>query len=671
MKNRLDTDRLLSLGLGLLSLIALYVLFQQAAGEAGWFWPRRYLAVLLLVMGSLLIHFVIFFLSPDRRRFLLSKLDEKLGRLAVGAILIALILSGTAYLVYGPYGQPFVEPIARFWLFAQTAWVVSVLINVAHWMQVKKFLHGWVLLLAGFAFNLGYFLFKVSTHPFSLDWSETSRYYYASLFFSERIYGLKAAWSPLHPSRYLLQAIPFFLHPLPLWVHRLWQVLLWVWMPAATAWLLVRRLQLQPYRRLAWLYGYLFLMIGAVYYHLLVIPALILAFYPSRKAGKWANFLFGIGYLFASIWAGISRINWLPMPAILLVTLYLLERTVREQKLWRYLFPPFVLSLLSFLVAVLSSAAYVKLSGNPATYFTSSFTSDLIWQRLLPNPTYYTGILLPIIFVSLPALLSVLFVQRRMGIRLGWLRSLCLTGILLALFVVGIIVSAKIGGGSNLHNFDGYLVVLLILVFYCLSGNVENEAQEDEQPHRSILEQVALAEGTHNHWHRLAVKGLFAWLLIAPLPFAVFQGRPVRTYAPDRVKEALDTLSSVVQKAAAENKEVLLITERHLLTFGYLPNVPLVADYEKVWLMEMAMANHREYLEKFYADLAQRRFAVIVTTQTYVSPQGDSGRFGDENRAWRKRVNRPLLCYYKPYLRFREFNFEIVLPREQVHRRCR
>jgi len=220
MKNRLDTDRLLSLGLGLLSLIALYVLFQQAAGEAGWFWPRRFLAAFLLVVGSLLTHFVIFFLSPDRRRFLLSKLDEKLGRLtvpkAVGAILIALILSGTAYLVYGPYGQPFVEPIARFWLFAQTTWVVSVLINVAHWMQGKKFLHAWALLLAGFAFNLGYFLLKVSTHPFSLDWSETSRYYYASLFFSERIYGLKAAWSPLHPSRYLLQAIPFFLHPLPL-----------------------------------------------------------------------------------------------------------------------------------------------------------------------------------------------------------------------------------------------------------------------------------------------------------------------------------------------------------------------------------------------------------------------------------------------------------------------
>jgi len=82
------------------------------------------------------------------------------------------------------------------------------------------------------------------------------------------------------------------------------------------------------------------------------------------------------------------------------------------------------------------------------------------------------------------------------------------------------------------------------------------------------------------------------------------------------------------------------------------------------------MANNRDYLQAFYADLAKRRFAVIITTQTYLSPQGDTGRFGDKNRAWRKRVNRPILCYYKPYLRFREFNFEILLPREKIHRRC-
>lgn len=674
MKKRLDADRLISLGLGLLSLIAMYSLVRQAPGDENWFWPWRLLVAVILVSGSFIVHSTLFFLPSAHKHFLFSALSERFGRWeaskTIGAILVGLILSSTAFIVYGPYGQPFLEPLVRLWLFIQIAWVIGVLLWASGWAQNKKLLFGGSLLLAGLGFNLGYFLFKISTYPFSLDWSETSRYYYASLFFSERIYAVKAAWSPLHPSRYLLQSIPFLLHPLPLWAHRLWQVLLWILMPAVTTWLLLGRVQLMRYRSLAWLYGYLFLMIGAVYYHLLVIPALLLAFCAPHPAGKRARLLGGISLIVSSIWAGISRVNWVPMPAIIFVTLYLLEHPLGEQKAWRYLRVPFLLSFLSVLVALLSSAAYVRLSGNPPTYFTSSFTSDLLWQRLLPNPTYYSGILLPILFVSLPALLVIAFVQQSMGIRLGWLRSLGLIGILLSLFVVGVIVSAKIGGGSNLHNFDGYLVILLILGLFFLSGKVESEFV-DQQPRQSFLEYFSLAENHLGQWQNLAMRVLFVWLLIVPLPFAIFQGRPLKTYSPERVEEALNTLYSLVTKATEGNKEVLFITERHLLTFGYLPDLPLVADYEKVWLMEMAMANHRQYLEKFYTDLAKRRFAMIVTTQTYVSPQGDTGRFGDENRAWRKRVNRPMLCYYMPYLRFREFNFEILLPREKVQQRCR
>ena len=674
MEKRLDTERLVSLGLGLFSLINLYFLVRQAAGEEGWFWPRRLLVAVILASGSLTVHIALFFLSSAQRSFLFSALRERFSWLAspktIGVILIGLILSSTAFLVYGPYGQPYIDPLVRLWLFGQSGWVIGVLLSISGWAQNKKELFGGSLLLAGLGFNLGYFLMKISTHPFSLDWSETSRYYYASLFFSERIYGVKIAWSPLHPSRYLLQSIPFLLHPLPLWVHRLWQVLLWILMPAITTWLLLRRVQLKRYRSLAWLYGYLFLMIGAVYYHLLVIPALLLALCPTRLDGKRAWVLCGIALLLSSIWAGSSRVNWLPMPAILFVTLYLLENPLGGQKVWRYLLNPLVLSFLSLLIAIGSSAAYVKLSGNPATYFTSSFTSDLIWQRLLPNPTYYSGILLPILFVSLPAFLAIGFVQRGLRIQLAWLRTLGLTGILLVLFIVGVVVSAKIGGGSNLHNFDGYLVVLLILLLFFLSGEVKSEFV-DKQPRRLFLEHLSLAENSLNRWQNLAVNFLFIWLLIVPLPFTIFQGRPAKTYPTERVEEALDTLYSLVTKAREGNKEILFITERHLLTFGYLPDMPLIADYEKVWLMEMAMANHRQYLEKFYADLAKRRFAMIITTQIYLSPQGDTGRFGDENRAWRKRVNRPILCYYKPYLRFREFNFEILLPREHVHRRCR
>lgn len=675
MTKQVNPGRLVLSILNLLSMLATYSLLRQASTEQGWFWPRRLQVAFLLIGGNLIVFSVLLLLPLGKRQFLFSRFFDLFGRALrtkpFVEVLITISLIWTAYLIYGPYGQPFINPIVRLCLFAQTAWWMGIWLSASGRFRKKWLVSGFSLLLVGFGLNLGFFMTKISTHPFSLDWSETSRYYYASLFFSEQIYGIKTAWSPLHPSRYLLQSIPFLLHPLPLWVHRLWQVILWIFIPAATSWLLIRRLKLMEYRQLAWLYGYLFLMIGAVYYHLLVIPALILAFCDTRLAEKRMNLICASALVLASIWAGISRVNWLPMPAIVFVVLYLLERSMNGQKIWRYLAAPFVLSTLSLMIALLSSTAYIKLSGNPPTYFASSFTSDLIWERLLPNPTYYTGILLPITFVSVPVILAIIHAQKSMRIKLSWLRLLGLLSISVILFVVGAIVSAKIGGGSNLHNFDGYLVILLILLFYFLSGGVKSEAQD--------LSLISLTLGENGSWFKINPSWqqsptavlLYAYLLIVPLPFAIFQGNPVKFYHPARVEEALRALDTIVEDSSAENKEVLFITERHLLTFGYFPAIRLVPEYEKVWLMEMAMANRRDYLERFYTDLAKQRFSVIITTQTYVSPQGDIGRFGDENRAWRKRVNRPILCYYKPYLRFREFNFEILLPRERIRSQCR
>ncbi|RMI06952.1 MAG: hypothetical protein D6681_08070, partial [Calditrichaeota bacterium] len=85
-----------------------------------------------------------------------------------------------------------------------------------------------VLLYQVVAYALLWFLGPVSPYPLSLGWSETSRYYYASLFLSPRLYGFRAAWPALHPSRYLLQSIPFWFGTLPLWVHRAWQAALWI-----------------------------------------------------------------------------------------------------------------------------------------------------------------------------------------------------------------------------------------------------------------------------------------------------------------------------------------------------------------------------------------------------------------------------------------------------------
>jgi hypothetical protein len=81
-----------------------------------------------------------------------------------------------------------------------------------------------IMALVGYAafYKVTTFISEVSTFPFSLGWSEASRFYYASLFFSESLYNLHVPPSVLHPSRYLMQAIPFLIPSLPLWFHRLW-----------------------------------------------------------------------------------------------------------------------------------------------------------------------------------------------------------------------------------------------------------------------------------------------------------------------------------------------------------------------------------------------------------------------------------------------------------------
>ncbi|MDQ2691665.1 MAG: hypothetical protein M3Y68_06515, partial [Chloroflexota bacterium] len=73
----------------------------------------------------------------------------------------------------------------------------------------------------------------------------------------------------------------------------------------------------------------------------------------------------------------------------------------------------------------------------------------------------------------------------------------------------------------------------------------------------------------------------------------------------------------------------------------------LVSAYEAVTLMEMAMANNRPYLERFYSDLTDHRFAAIVAAKQNLTIK-DSGPLAEENNVWNSRVSPYILCYYQP-----------------------
>lgn len=599
-------------------------------------------AALLTLVALLVISFTPYHTLIPRGLEALFRILQRLGKLNL--LFFAVAIGLFSFLVLGRYGYLLNSLLIRLIFFS------GLVLAGMLFLRAAGFCAGWgetlalSLLASAFGYRLAAYLPDISTYPFTLNWSEASRYYYASLYFSEKIYGVSVPPTVLHPSRYLLQALPFLIPNSPLWLHRLWQVLLWVGITLAGSWALARRFSLPDGLRkwafIAW--AFLFLLIGPVYYHL-TLPFFLVLWGFRPQARPWLSF--GV-VLLASLWAGISRVNWYPVPAMLAAAIYFLETPVHPKPLWKYLLYPLALGVVGSAAAFGAQALYVFWSGNPPEQFTTSFMSDLLWQRLLPNPTYPLGVLPALLLACGPLLWMI--AQRLEGWQERYhpIRLLGLGAMLLVLFAGGLVVSAKIGGGSNLHNMDAFMALLLLVGAYFYFGRFAPDAQV-ERP-------VPPA--------RPAVLGA---TLVVTAFFTLMSGSPLSLPPEDQVKDALATIRTYVDEATKDGGEVLFITERQLVTFGYLEEVGLVPDYEKVFLMEMAMANHPDYLGQFNDDLKNKRFSLIVSEPLFSRIKDSSNIFGEENNAWVRNVSRPVLCYYRP-VRFALTNFpiQLLLPRE-------
>lgn len=538
----------------------------------------------------------------------------------LGVVLCALLF---CFLIFGTYGYLITNVWARLsilWLVSLTA---AVFLRAA--FPTLEGAKAFLLVMLGImvVYKAAGFIPEVNNYPLTLGWSESSRYYYASLFFSQSLYGQDFARPFLHPTRYMLQSIPFLWPGLPIVAHRLWQVLLWLGMTGLTAGLLVRRLAL-PDRWLRWgvvAWAFLFLFQGPVYYHLLVCVAIILAGFGPRKF--WPSLA---AVVIASLWAGISRVNWFPVPAFLAVTIYLLEVPVCESRsLVDYLRRPFLWAAAGGASALASQAAYIFLSGNQdASSFGSSFTSDLLWYRLWPSATYAPGILPMSVLISLPLLVSI-------GLWLGgrrwhWLRLLGVGSMLLVLFAGGLVVSTKIGGGSNLHNMDAFLVLLLVCGGWIIFRRFTPETS---------VPPVRIP------WTLVAV------IAVMPVYLLIQEGGqfPTRDYqlAWDDVAEVRQRVEEVTSRGG----RVLFIWQRQLVTFGLVGDVQMEEPYETVELMEMAMSNNQDYLNQFYTDLREHRYDLIIDGAQNVVYKGPEDGFPEENNVWVDRVTLPLLEYYE------------------------
>jgi hypothetical protein len=593
------------------------------------------LDLLMLVIAGLALGLA-FYNESIRDRILRTDLIERIPRLLVASAYLLLAMLLPAVVLAGlDSGIPLL--FARLMLFGWICVFAAVALrSLTPTLSWNRALASTVLAFA-VVYRIALFLPGISSYMFSLGWSEASRYFYASLFFSEKIYGVGAAPSVLHPTRYLLQSIPFIIPQLSLSAHRIWQLILWLVMPTLTMFLLVRRLKLRSrwLTAMVMLWGLLFLFQGPILYHLFGSAIPVLLGFSTRR--PWRSLLVVV---IGSLWAGISRINWFPVPGLLAAALYILEARHEPGHGLKTIIKPLLYFSVGIGSAFAAQSIYVLLSGNELGQFTSSFSSSLLWYRLLPNPTYRIGMLLGIGLAAGP-LLAILAARKsvvRAQIPTKGLIVLAL--ILMAFLAGGMVVSVKIGGGSNLHNFDAFLLMLLVIGLSILSQ-------------RYRTEELGLSLG----W-REAVG-----LLVIPVGFALSQGGSV----PDRDRQFAQQVLHEIQDAvdASTGGEVLFIAERHLLTFGYVQGATLIPQFEKVFLMEMAMSENEGYLHDLRAGLAAHDFSVIISDPLKIQYQGRERAFGEENDAWVRNVSAPILCHYEAVFESSDPPVQILLPKRE------
>ena len=615
-----------------------------------------------------LIVFVLLWTGARKTLFQLAR--ESLGYfhsrkwLAVGAAIVPWIIY--VVVVLYRYQKHFADLEPQVWLFWLAAGIGALFLS-AVWRKTAYFS---LLLFVAIVYSAGIkalgYLPEISAYPFSLAWSEASRYYYASLPFSQSLFGIQIPLSFLHPTRYLLQSLAFLAPDGGLWFHRFWQVFLWLALSSLTGWALARRFpRLNLAEKIALtLWSALFLLQGPVYYHLLICVILVLFGFDRRKFWKTMVFV-----VLGSAWAGISRVNWIPVPAMLAAAMYILETPVCEDQtagsgLWNgieawmtrrgwpavyrwlhYLWPPLAWGAAGGAAALGSYAAYLLVSGHEDTSkFNSTFTSALLLYRLLPSATSGIGVLPIILLVSLPLLAAVIgnWYFRRAGWH--WLRIFGLSAMLLLLFAGGLVVSTKIGGGSGIHNLDAFLTLLLVVATSMLLGKAAPETRT--------------RAGVWKPWPLLLA------ITALPVVLGINIGDPFVRRDFAQAEYDLNKLNKIVQQYAPEG-EILFITQRQLQMFDLVPGVKMAPDYELLTLTEMSISHNQAYFDQFYQDLKNHRYALIVANQqNTVIKNSKKDSFAEENNAWVEYVAQPLLKYYQEKMFFDTQGIQLLVPKK-------
>lgn len=598
------------------------------------------------VIGFGFILFLITFLYTSLGNRLRSQIlawRSRLGCWRMPLIVLALLTPLIYRYVIGAGGYIVYSNI-RFVVWLAALWTAAVLLCTKTGrlvsLEAMGLSMGWLVLVSAVTRSL----LLVVDNPFGLYWSEGNRLYDYSLVFGQDLYNYAGRIPDPYntPGRYGLWGVLYLWRGLPIWAHRLWNIVLLTVPSFILAWALTRKLQPTVLRNMLFLWITAFFILLAPLHPPFMIVAIIVAlfaFHPSL-------YVRGASLVAASLYAGVSRWTWVFAPGAWGALIDLLLYYPRREGNWlRRLLPTVLMVLLGVLPGFLLN------TGNIFGYTTGESRTaqqPLLWYRLLPNRTLGPGIVFLTLLITGPLIVLLIYKMSKRQWHLDIFQSLSVWGALVGFLAVGLVISTKIGGGGDLHNLDMFMGTLIFV---------------------TVLGLAAQNEG-------LGVERWPAWTLavlcfLAFLP--VYQFTPFSSSAnwdqslelPSRADtdSALNKISNTVDEYSRRG-EVLFMDQRQLLTFGYIDAVPFIPEYEKKYMMDQALASNKSYFQPYYQDLAKRRFALILTEPLKVTIKEKEGVFSEENDLWVTWVSEPTLCFYEPIMTDKIVAVQLLVPRQ-------
>jgi hypothetical protein len=491
----------------------------------------------------------------------------------------------------------------------------------------------------------------VTNYPLPMDWSESGRIFEAASIYSPWVLG-KALPSPwLDPARAILEGIILLVPSGSIGLYRFWLVCLsFVTTVLTTVFALKKARETGPGKRwpskinmiIIVLWGILFLLQGPIYPHLLVGILILFAFLNMKR--PWTILA---GVVLASIWEGLGRVNWFIMPAMVTVVFYLLAVPVKNKKLLSYFLWPAIWLAAGVIFSILSYWIFMTIHHYPIPFLDPDMNYAFFRFKLLPNSGFLWGLLPGILLVSLPLFLLI-FIQERRFVRDIHISRLLSLGAILAVFFIGsTIIGLRAGGGFDLHNYDSYILLLFIVAIFVGLGNVsleENSSQPFEQPFES--------------------RRVMSALLIMPVILSLLAITPQSIRDRSAAEATIQKVQQDVTQADKNQGPILFIDDRHLLVYHQITTEDIFLPYEKIDLMEMAMANNRPFIDGFWNSLEEKRFSLIISEPLQLAKFDLQKPYGYENNMWIETVSIPVLRNYD--LAYQGSGLAIYVPKKSV-----